>query len=698
MRTEDTSAHPAPGVDPEPPERRPTESGVEAPLEGRQPTETWGGFGGPEAPSLPEGAELSLGQESVLTVLRELGRGGMGTVYLVQDRRLGREAALKVVRDPTPDRVQRFRREAEITARLSHPAIPPVYDAGQTRDGRDYLLLRYVSGSSLAQRFDRYHERRTRRTRSGRDMPLPRDLLEVLIKVAEALAYAHSRGILHRDLKPQNVLLGPFGETVLLDWGLALDLAEGQENAEMAGTVGYMAPEQARREAVDPRADVFGLGALLTEALTGRLPVEGERVGEVLERLRAGQIRTPAALGVEVAPELEAIAAKALAPAPAQRYAEASAFAEDLRAFLEGRPVSVYRESVTRRGRRWVRQHPTLVVACVLALVGALLILRAREWEREALVREARDGVRLTRRQNLMQPGDPLSQAWTLLAASRRWYDLAPDDPDARGALHHAALRLGDLALASGQWSLARRSYVEGVGLGVDDRLLSLRLDEVATSEATEVEYRRERVQAALELVEESEVPPAAAVDELVFHGSTRTGLQLLVRALEEAAQDLGWCEVRLLVHDLRDPSQVLLNEALLEQRESKPGELLLAEHQQILETSRAEALRRARAEGAEVGSYWDLLLLSQRRHDAAALRRGAALVDALRRLVRQDSARAALFHYGRAVADEGEALRVAGLLIQLGARRAALGTVLRFGEDSPVVQEVRVRAGAVGE
>ncbi|MCA8926398.1 MAG: protein kinase [Planctomycetes bacterium] len=670
----------------------------------RRPTETWDGPPGSgsrpalEAESLRDGSQVWLGVESALTVVRELGRGGMGTVYLVHDPRLGREAALKVVRDPTPDRVERFRREAEITARLSHPAIPPVYDAGQTREGLDYLLMRHVSGRSLAERFDRYHERRVRRSRSGRRMPVPRDLLEVLVKISEALAYAHSRGVLHRDLKPQNVLLGPFGETVLLDWGLALDTSSGEEvRSEMVGTVGYMAPEQARREPVDARADVFGLGALLTEALTGRLPAEGETVSEVLEHLRAGAVRRPSELVPDLPPELDAIAARATAGDPAKRYPDAASFGEDLRSYLAGLPVSVYRESPVRRVRRLLAQHPTLVVAIVLGLAGATLIARARAWERAAVIREAQSEVSSLRRRAAQGLGDPLGHAWGLLTAGRRWYALAPDDPDAKRALHVAALRLGDLALESGQWTLARRAYGEAAGLGINDSLIGAKLERVAQHEAAEVEYRRERIELALEVVDTCEEPPRAALDELVFHGATRGGLRQLLRALELAAKDLAWAEVRLLLGqaDLaqpKDPGLLQLNEALIELRERAPTEPLLKAHADALAQARARAVERARAQGLQVADYWALLALRQREACVDSLRRGAALIEVLRRLVRLESAQRSVFHYGCFVADRASALAAAEVLVDLGAGRSALGPVEKYGTDSEEARAILAR------
>ena len=355
----------------------------------------------PQAQALP--AEIELAPRLRLRCLRLLGRGGMGVVYLVEDPQLGRKAALKLVLggERNERRLQRFQRESAVTARLDHPQIPAVHAAGQTLRGDPYLLMRYVDGASLEERIRQHH--------SENPQQEPRALLGALVKAAEGVAHAHSRRIVHRDLKPANVMIGAFGEVQVVDWGLARDLAEplaedqhlalllSEERAAhgsdplphpdltqagaLLGTLAYMPPEQCSGRDVDERADVFGLGGILCEVLTNEPTYPDAVIGCVFE----GQV-TPLEERRRVAPELAAIAARALAASPDERYPSALAFAEDLQAYLEGRPVSAYDYGRWERAQRWLRRHPTLSAALSVALVlGALgigLTLRAQSQAR----------------------------------------------------------------------------------------------------------------------------------------------------------------------------------------------------------------------------------------------------------------------------------------------------------------------------
>ncbi|MGE0709470.1 MAG: tetratricopeptide repeat protein [Planctomycetota bacterium] len=333
----------------------------------------------------------------------ELGRGGMGVVYRVVDHRLGREAALKLALVDAPEALERFRREARITARLDHPAIPPVYEAGTTPRGEHYLLMRLIQGASLSERIRALHA-------SGpppveRAGPLA-ELLGALVQVGEAVAYAHSQGVVHRDLKPSNVMLGTFGEVLVLDWGLAL--ARGEEQGEEAlrrslaqepvggadgltqagavlGTLGYMPPEQADGQPAGPRADVFALGAILTEVLCGRPPIAGETAINKLNATVLGKIACPSELRAGVPADLDAVAARALATDPGERTSSAEVFVADLRAWLAGAEVGCYRYGLRERALRAVRRRPGLVLG--VALTG-LVALAAMGW-RQALTEQA---------------------------------------------------------------------------------------------------------------------------------------------------------------------------------------------------------------------------------------------------------------------------------------------------------------------
>ena len=354
--------------------------------------------------------------DDALERLDELGRGGMGVVLRVRDRRLGREAALKLVQAPAlgDAALLRFRREVEVTARLDHPGVPPVYEAGTDGQGRHYLLMRVIQGESLGKRISALHGRGQSagaRLAGAAFVRARRELLEALVKVGETVAYAHGRGIVHRDLKPENVMLGRFGEVMVLDWGLARDLARPEEPAlatpeavqaaaiggeaaaltqagAVLGTPGYMPPEQAGGEPVDQRADVFALGAVLCELLSGKRPIEGQTAMNRISATVQGKIKTPRQLRRDVPRELDSLAAAALWPDPQGRLASAEAFVADLRAWLAGERLATHAYSPPELAGRWVRRHPRLLLSlaalglALAVVVGAAARLREAESER----------------------------------------------------------------------------------------------------------------------------------------------------------------------------------------------------------------------------------------------------------------------------------------------------------------------------
>ncbi len=262
--------------------------------------------------------------------LRRIGRGGMAVVWQARDRSLDRDVAVKV--EAFADAGGRMEREARVLARLEHPGIPPVHDVGRLPDGRFWCAMQLIRGAtfeSVAASMDRFER------------------LRVLLRVCDAIAYAHAHGIIHRDLKPSNIMLGAFGEVLVMDWGVAV-VGEGMR----AGTPGWMAPEQETGGAVDARTDVHGLGGLLRFALE----VSSDPVPKPLRAIRDC----------------------ALSPDPSLRYPSAEDFAADLRRFLDGRPVSAYRESVFERLGRLVSFYrvPILLVLTYLLLRVALLLVQ----------------------------------------------------------------------------------------------------------------------------------------------------------------------------------------------------------------------------------------------------------------------------------------------------------------------------------
>lgn len=340
---------------------------------------------------------------SVIERLAELGQGGMGTVYRVLDRRLGREAALKVIRGAeTPSLVRRFLREAQLTAQLDHPAIPPVHEFGTDVTGRHYLLMRVIEGQSLSELIRQHHATHGGRGSSVGSIKTAKlrtlsDLLEVLVKVSEAVGYAHSKGIVHRDLKSENVMVGSFGEVMVMDWGVARELARIDDvpdsdaapaeavkdgltqQGALIGTLGYMPPEQARGESVRESADVFALGAIMCEILTGRPPFSGKDPMALVRATGDGKVTLPRQRRRDVPAELNDLAGAALSIDPEARPT-AVMFAGDLRAYLAGRQVSVHHYGLLERGVRGARRHPTLLVAAlaVALLAGAVGLIAER--------------------------------------------------------------------------------------------------------------------------------------------------------------------------------------------------------------------------------------------------------------------------------------------------------------------------------
>ncbi|HUJ57895.1 MAG TPA: protein kinase [Kofleriaceae bacterium] len=323
--------------------------------------------------------ELIAVERQHYAVAGEIAKGGMGRVLEARDLRLGRRVAIKELLPKNRHAARRFEREARITARLQHPAIVHVYEAGVWPGGEPFYAMNHVTGDS----FDKVVARRaTLVERLG--------LIPNVIAVADALAYAHSEGVIHRDLKPSNVLIGEFGETVVIDWGLAKELGAPSDAKEsmslraqasdetasgsVVGTPAYMPPEQARGEPVDQRADVYALGALLYKVLTGEAPYHGDTSAEVIEQVRAGppvpvQDREPGA-----PPDLIAIVRKAMARDPDARYPDCGALAQDLKRFQTGQLVAAHRYTAGQLFVRFVRRRRLAIAIAAVAITAIAII------------------------------------------------------------------------------------------------------------------------------------------------------------------------------------------------------------------------------------------------------------------------------------------------------------------------------------
>jgi serine/threonine protein kinase len=329
--------------------------------------------------SLPgELAELPVRSRGRYELLGEHARGGLGKILKAHDKELGRTLAIKQMRAPDHDMAVRFTREALITARLEHPAIVPVHDAGRWESGEPFYAMKFVSGKTLK---DVVLEKTTLSQRLS--------LLPSIIAVADAIAYAHAQGIIHRDLKASNVLLGAFGETIVIDWGLAKELTRKDPSKDneagpyridadftiagaVVGTPSFMPPEQARGEEVDERADVYAIGALLYYTLTSVAPHEGKSNAEVLDRVRTESPIPLSERARGVQPDLAAIVAKAMARDRAERYAGAQELARDLKLFQAGQIVTAHAYSWAELFTRWVRKHRAIAALTTLfVLLGA---------------------------------------------------------------------------------------------------------------------------------------------------------------------------------------------------------------------------------------------------------------------------------------------------------------------------------------
>jgi serine/threonine-protein kinase len=358
----------------------------------------------PGAPSVPEQAPATTAEIVRIAsrryqVLRPHDKGGIGEVFVALDQELNREVALKEMQEPYAGDARsrgRFVREAEITGSLEHPGIVPVYGLGQYADDRPYYAMRFIRGESLKDSIARYHWADKNKSRSP-EFDL-RALLTRFVTVCNTLAYAHSRGVIHRDVKPANIMLGHYGETLVVDWGMAKSgwneparsasdglaepalvprLAEGIETQAGAamGTPAYMSPEQAsgRLDLLGPASDIYSLGATLFTLLTGQPPIRGKDAVEVLRKAQKGEWLPVRQIKPDVPPALAAICHKAMAPEKSVRYATALELAADVEHWLADKPVSAYREPWTTRSRRWMRHHRTLVSTAVGVLLVALV-------------------------------------------------------------------------------------------------------------------------------------------------------------------------------------------------------------------------------------------------------------------------------------------------------------------------------------
>ncbi|MBE7447464.1 MAG: serine/threonine protein kinase [Kofleriaceae bacterium] len=415
---------------------------------------------------------------------RVLTHGGMGRIVTARDRRLRRPVAIKELRTDSPTLRVRFEREALLTARLQHPSIVSIHEAGHWPTGEPFYAMKLVPGRSLDKVIA------DAGTASERLALLPHG-----IALADALAYAHNARVIHRDLKPQNVMVGDFGETVVIDWGLAKDLddrsaevdaaarapagsrAGETEIGDVLGTPAYMPPEQAEGAAVDERADVYAIGAILYHMLAGTPPYSATSSDDIIEMVKRAPPVPLAERQAGVPPDLLAVVDRAMARDPAARYPTARELGEDLRRFQAGQLVGAHQYSLGQLVRRWLRRHRAAVAvagvaAMILVVVGVLSVGRIMREQRRADAARALAEAHRAEAEELMDfmLGDlraklePIGRLDVLDVVARKatdYYELRPgarsDDEQRRRAL--AQTNLGDVLVAQGDLPAALASY-----------------------------------------------------------------------------------------------------------------------------------------------------------------------------------------------------------------------------------------------
>jgi eukaryotic-like serine/threonine-protein kinase len=427
-----------------------------------------------------------------ITELKRHAQGGLGVVYRATEKELNRQVAVKFIHRSLiddPDSRHRFALEAEVTGRLEHPGVVPLYGIGRADDGRMFYCMRFIDGETMDSAIRRFHQNRPERGGFAEHSIEFRRLLTSFVSLCKTIAYAHNRGIVHRDIKPSNVMLGKYGETIVVDWGLALPvdrderfLASGEVSLRPKagkdsqhssgwgdGTPAYMSPEQVLKLEPSPASDIYSLGATLYKILTGKPSVAGDTKTEVQKLIINGKIAAPRQRLSSVPASLEAICLHAMSLHSQDRYATALDLAEDIENYLADARITVYDEPVGRRVARWARKHRMAAQTAVVGLVAVLTVITLSalwlgNWARVAQRAEqqanhhldaaelARDDALLARKRNLELSakffaeslGDKIDKRWRVLETLQTSPELKrllaalnenPDDSDAQTLL-----------------------------------------------------------------------------------------------------------------------------------------------------------------------------------------------------------------------------------------------------------------------
>lgn len=525
-------------------------------------------------------------------ILRPHAEGGLGVVSVAEDRELNRQVAFKQIKDRmAKDSISRsrFMVEAEVTGRLEHPGIVPVYSLGTDADGAPFYAMRFIQGDSLKDEIRKFH-RADQPSLSAQQQALRlRSLIKRLVDVCDAIEYAHSRGVLHRDLKPGNIMLGKYGETLVVDWGLArvqgkdydgqfdeetLRPASGSGSTEtrmgtVIGTVAFMSPEQARGalDELGPRSDVYSLGATLYSILTGGIPIKSDNPSDSLKKAREGNFPSAAAVSPKTDSALAAICHKAMSLNRDDRYESAAALGQELDLWLAGEPVAAYREPLSKRISRVVSRHQTafagLATFCVVALV-ALGVLQQVTSAKNAELTDSRNRQKdmiystLANVQTGLRSGDDLR-----LVADRIYEDSVQE---LRG-LHQADPQQAAVqqALADGLRILATKATQKGdavAGLELMNEAVDLQMELLKDPERAAAMTAEERRKTITRLVEtQSEV--VGVLRRANQFENTKTALAMSEQLLAEySEEDFGsdLTVLRLTARQLSDAAAVWID------------------------------------------------------------------------------------------------------------------------------------------
>ena len=514
-----------------------------------------------------ERPKLKTATDERYKILREHARGGMGRILVAEDKVVGREVALKELlpsrgpsgsvpasaqRTPgsatTSAAAARFLREATVTGQLEHPNIVPVYEIGQRDDGSIYYTMKFVKGRTLANKL--------RAIRTDVDMSVAQKqaermkLLDGFVDICNAIAFAHSRGVIHRDLKPANIMLGDFGEAMVLDWGLARVV--GGENTALAaesnhdvspdltlegevmGTPAYMPPEQAagKIDQVDERSDVYSLGAVLFEIVSGEAPYVGKTAKQVLSSVLSEDPRRITEVAEDVPPELAALVMRCLERRPEDRFQSARTLAEEVQAFRDGRMVSTYRYSAIELLKRFVSKNQGAVAVSALAL----LLMIAGGVYAYTSVKSERDSALKSEAEATVQKGIAQRQAEEAerqAAEAERQKGIAKDQAA-------EAERQKSTAVLKAEEAEFERKRADGKAIEAANKAEEARISEERASKALE-QARRNLAQAHMgyaTLAEERGQPGGQVLHLAAAHAadSSAVSSDQLVAALSETA------------------------------------------------------------------------------------------------------------------------------------------------------------------